>query len=68
VPSACVVPGLHRMTLSQARRALDRAHCRLGEVRQPKRVSRRHALHVVSQAARRGTRHATLYRVGITLR
>lgn len=45
--SRCVVPSLRRKTLSQARRSLRRAHCRLGKVAKPRRAH--HTLHVVAQ-------------------
>jgi hypothetical protein len=65
---SCLVPNLHGMTLGQARSALNRAHCRLGEVHEPKRVVRHHVLRVTGQSARVRTEHAANYRVNITLK
>ncbi len=65
---SCLVPNLHGMTLGQARSVLNRAHCRLGKVHQPKRVVRHHVLRVAGQSARVRTEHARNYRVNITLK
>jgi streptogramin lyase len=46
--SSCVVPKLSGKTLTQARRLIARAHCKLGRVSRPKRHSQ-HKLVVVSQ-------------------
>ena len=51
-PPRCVVPGLRGDTLAAARRALARAHCKLGRV--TRRRPRRGRLHVVRQSHRRG--------------
>ena len=47
--STCVVPSLRRKTLSQARKAISRAHCRLGKVAKPRHVAAHHTLRVVQQ-------------------
>jgi hypothetical protein len=67
LPGSCVVPGLRHKTLSQTKRALSRAHCRLGRVRRPTHLSRRHTLRVISQNPRAKTTHAPGYHVGVTL-
>lgn len=64
----CVVPNLKRMDRSHAKRALTRAHCKLGEVRRRKHLARRHLLHVAAQTALPASRHLPGYKVGITLR
>jgi hypothetical protein len=43
----CVVPKLEGKTLTQAKKLLGRAHCRLGKVTQP--ATHKHKLVVVSQ-------------------
>jgi hypothetical protein len=64
--SHCVVPSLTKDTLSKARRALGKAHCRLGTVTRPrKRV--RGALVVRRQSPRSGTQLAGGARVSVTL-
>jgi hypothetical protein len=63
----CVVPGLRHLTLSQARRALGRAHCQLGTLRKPRGVAPHHVLRVVSQSAPARSRHANDYRVDVRL-
>jgi hypothetical protein len=47
----CVVPRLKHLTLSRARSALRRAHCRVGHLRAPHRIRRRRILHVFGQSA-----------------
>ncbi len=47
--STCVVPSLRRKTLSQARKAISRAHCRLGKVAKPRHVAAHHTLRVIQQ-------------------
>lgn len=67
-PAGCVVPNLRRRTLAGARRALARAHCRLGSVRKRRsraRASRR--LVVTGQRPRPRTRRARGARVKVTL-
>jgi hypothetical protein len=64
----CVVPRLRNMTLAQAKTALTRSHCRLGSVRRPVHVARRHVLRVWAQSVRRGSRHPSGYAVNLTLR
>jgi hypothetical protein len=61
----CVVPGLRGKTLRAARRALDRAHCRLGEIRWPHR--RRGPLVIVGQSLRHGRELAGGATVGVTM-
>jgi hypothetical protein len=51
IPS-CIVPALKGDTLSAARRATREAHCRLGEVREPRR--HRGTLVVIGQSHRHG--------------
>jgi hypothetical protein len=63
---ACVVPALRRKTLSQAKRALTNAHCKLGKVRQPSEPAA-HTLRVIRQTAAATSSHASLYAVGVTL-
>lgn len=63
----CVVPRLHGDSLSRARRALRRAHCRLGHVSRHRR-RRRGVLVVVGQDRRAGKRLAHRARVGVTVR
>jgi hypothetical protein len=64
VPS-CVVPALRGDTLSAARRALEKAHCRLGRVRGPLRHDGRPL--VIAQGARHGGRLAAGTAVAVTL-
>ena len=47
----CLVPRLKHMTLAAARAALTRADCRVGALRRPRHVPRRHTLHVFGQSA-----------------
>jgi hypothetical protein len=64
----CVVPHLRGMTMAAARRALARAHCRMGKVSRPRHPRRGHVLSVVAQSARSASHHPRNYRVNITLR
>ena len=64
----CVVPNVRHMTLTQAKRALSHAGCRLGEVHRPRHVSRHHVLRVSSQSAVSRSRHSAKYPVNITLK
>ena len=64
--AVCVVPRLHHMTLSQARRALLRAHCRLGHVRRP-RQPRHGTLRVNRQSSPARSRHRARYAVNVRL-
>jgi len=50
----CVVPALRGLTLSAARRALGKAHCRLGRITRPARHNS--AVVIVEQSARHGKR------------
>jgi hypothetical protein len=61
------VPKLKRMTLSRARRALNRAHCALGRVKTRVHYARR-PLIVVSQAARPASTHPAGHHVSLVLR
>jgi len=63
----CRVPRLAHLTLAQARTALANAFCGLGSVHHPVVIARRHVLRVVRQSVSAGTRHATGYRVTLTL-
>ncbi len=63
----CTVPQLHRMTLAQAKRALSRAHCRLGTVHRPVQVSSAHVLRVHSQSSHPHARHSYGFKVRVTL-
>jgi hypothetical protein len=63
----CVVPRLKHMTLTQARRALLRANCRVGKVRAPKHVKRHHTLRVFGQSAKVRSQHAVRYPVNLLL-
>jgi hypothetical protein len=64
VPS-CVVPTLTGDTLSAARRAIDKAHCRLGEVREPHH--HRGMLIVVGQSRRHGEKRAGGTVIAVTM-
>lgn len=64
----CVAPALHHLTLTRARAALTRAHCRLGHVRRPHSVPHGRALRVAAQTPRAGAKHSAGYKVGIWLR
>ena len=61
----CLVPSLKGDTLKAARRALSRAHCKLGRVTEPH--SRRTTLVVTTQALRAGDRLADHAPVSIKL-
>jgi hypothetical protein len=61
----CVVPRLKGDSLTEARRALGRAHCRLGRLTEPRDY--RGSLVVVRQSARGGSRLAAGTRVALTL-
>ena len=64
----CVVPSLKSKTLSRAKTTLTRAHCRVGNVRRPRKTTPGHAFRVVAQSARPRTVHIRGFRVGLTLR
>ncbi len=64
----CVVPALKRKTITQAKTALSRSHCRLGTIHRPRHVTRHHTLRVVSQSAKAASTHANAFRVSITVR
>jgi hypothetical protein len=64
----CVVPRLQRLTLPQARRALQQADCRLGKVGLRRVARRARVLRVVKQTPAPRTRHVARYAVGVTLR
>jgi Domain of unknown function (DUF1906) len=63
----CIVPRLRHMTISRAAATLRRAHCRLGSIRRPARVRRRHVLRVKSQSSAKGTSHPAMYAVNVTV-
>src|SRR4029077_15483091 len=62
---ACNVPSLKGDTLSAARRAIEKAHCRLGRVNRPRH--HRGALVVIGQAPRRGKKLAGGTTIAVTL-
>jgi PKD domain len=68
-PPKCVVPKLAGKTLSQARTALSRAHCKLGKVHQPKKPKHRRLrkLIVKSSSPGRGAVRANGAKVAVTL-
>lgn len=61
----CNVPSLKGDTLSIARRAIDKAHCRLGKVSRPRRHGG--ALIVIRQAPRHGRKLAEGTAIAVTL-
>jgi len=61
----CKVPRLTNKTLAQARKALTKAHCRLGTVK--KRKMRTHHGRVVTQQRKAGRTYARNTRVGVTV-
>jgi hypothetical protein len=61
----CNVPALRGLTLSAARRALSKAHCRLGRISRPAR--HRSVLVIVEQNPRRGKRLAAQAAVSVKL-
>jgi hypothetical protein len=63
----CVVPRLKHMTLTRAHRALLKANCRVGKLRKPRHVKRRHTLRVFGQSAKVRSQHPARYRVNIWL-
>jgi hypothetical protein len=63
----CVVPRLKHMTLTRARKALLKGNCRVGKLRKPKHVKRRHTLRVFGQSAKVRSKHAVRYRVNLWL-
>jgi len=65
---SCVVPNLHHMVIAGVRRALTKAHCRLGTIHKPKHVRRHHMLRVIRQSSRPRTNHRLGYPVGVTLK
>lgn len=62
---SCVVPALKGDTLRAARRAIEMAHCRVGEVREPHR--HRGTLVVVSQSNRHGQKLAGGTAIAVTM-
>jgi hypothetical protein len=62
----CVVPALRGETLKAARRAIDRANCRLGEIRWPRR-GHRGKLVIVGQSLRHGRELVSGAAVGVTM-
>lgn len=65
VRPACVVPSLHGYTLSDARRALAKAHCRLGKVSTPRH--HRGSLIITRQTPRAGKKLANAAAIAVTL-
>jgi hypothetical protein len=65
-PTACIVPGLIHLTLSQSRHALHSAHCELGHFQASSRSPHR-VLRVSHQSARSESQHPAGYRVNIRL-
>ena len=63
----CVVPKLKHLTLTSARAALTRANCRVGTVRKPRHVARRHVLHVFGQSAAPKSTHPDGDRINLLL-
>jgi hypothetical protein len=63
---ACVVPALKGDTLRAARRAIDEAHCRLGEIHETHR--HRGMLMVVGQSQRHGAKLADGAVIALTVR
>ena len=63
----CVVPKLKGKTLKQARKALRKAHCKLGKVKRPKH-SRHKRLVVLRLSAKPGTVLANGAKVGVKLK
>lgn len=63
----CVVPRLKHMTLTRARAALLKANCRIGKLRKPSHVARRHTLRVFGQSATMRSQHPVGYRVNLRL-
>lgn len=64
IPS-CIVPSLKGDTLSAARRAVDRAHCRLGKVRGPRHHRGRPM--IISQSVPSGKKLAAGTAIAVTL-
>ncbi len=62
---SCIVPALKGDTLSAARRAIEKAHCRLDEVREPHR--HRGMLVVVGQSHRHGEKLAGGTAIAVTM-
>lgn len=63
----CIVPKLKGKTLAKAKKALSKAHCKLGKVHRPLRVPHGAKLVVRSQSPRAGTRHKAGTKVAVTL-
>jgi hypothetical protein len=63
----CVVPRLDHKTLSQARRALSRAHCGVGAVHKPAHLPANRVAHIGRQSTAAGTRKHAGFRVSIWL-
>jgi hypothetical protein len=65
--ASCIAPRLHHLTLGQARRKLDHAHCTLGRVKHAKHHHGHHKLRVISQTPAPRTKHKTNYPINIKL-
>jgi hypothetical protein len=68
IAARCVVPRLKHLTLRQARRALQHAHCRVGSVRQRPHRRNHRAARVVSQSPRPHKQRPADYPINITLK
>jgi len=68
-PAKCVVPRLRNLSLKKAKRALAKAHCTLGRVKQPKHLSRsqKKKLVVLKQSPAAAKALAAGARVQVTL-
>ena len=66
-PVRCVVPKLHRLSLSRARSALRLAHCTIGVVHVPRNVRRGHALRVHAQRPSPGSVRPNGHTVNLAL-
>lgn len=63
----CVVPRLTGKPVNQAKKALNEAHCSIGNVYEPKHVAERRRLKVVSQSPTNGS-YVKGHRVALTLK
>lgn len=63
----CVVPDLRRRSLSYARKALKRAHCRVGKIRRVRKAAVPHR-RIVSTSPSRGKRLAAGTRIALVIR
>lgn len=63
----CVVPPLHGLTLTAAKRRLRHAHCAVGLVHRPHATRSREPLRVTRQAVRAKSRRRAGFKVNLTL-